>query len=148
MGEYVVGPDHPESADVQALLEVHLVVMLHHSPPEDVHALDVTGLLAENVSLYSIRVNGALLGIGALKQLDAVHAELKSMHTAEAARGRGVGRAMLSLLARHAARRGFTRLTGDVLADNVPMIAMLQRIGAELAFRDDEPGLVLATLSL
>ena len=45
MGEYVVGPDRPEAADVQALLEVHLVVMQHHSPAEDVHALDVTGLL-------------------------------------------------------------------------------------------------------
>jgi acetyltransferase len=60
----------------------------------------------------------------------------------------GVGCAMLRLLARHAARRGYTRLTGDVLADNVPMITMLQRIGAELAFREDEPGLVVATIAL
>ena len=119
MGEYVVGPDHPESTDVQALLEVHRVVMQHHGPPEDVHALDVTGLLAENVSFYSIRVNGALLGIGALKQLDAVHAELKSMHTAEAARGRGVGRAMLDHLMGTARARGCSRVsleTGSMAA--------------------------------
>ena len=111
VGEYVVGADRPESADVQALLEVHLAFTKHHSPPEDVHALDVTGLLEENVSFYSIRVNGALLAIGALKQLDEVHAELKSMHTAGAARGRGVGRAMLEHLIGTARARGCSQVS-------------------------------------
>jgi len=60
----------------------------------------------------------------------------------------GVGRRMLQLLARHAARHGFSTLTGDVLADNAPMIAMLQRMGCELQPRSDEPGLLLATISL
>jgi acetyltransferase len=67
---------------------------------------------------------------------------------ADAWQRQGVGRQMLCLLARHAARRGYARLTGDVLADNLPMIAMLQRMGAELTLRDDEPGLLLATIGL
>jgi len=119
VGTYVVGPDDPESEDVQALLEAHLAFARTHSPPEDVHALDVTGLLAENASFFSIRVNGELLGVGALKQLDELHAELKSMHTAEAARGRGVGRAMLDHLVDTARARGCSRVsleTGSMAA--------------------------------
>jgi acetyltransferase len=60
----------------------------------------------------------------------------------------GVGRSMLCLLARHAARHGITRLTGDVLLDNAPMLAMMRGIGSRLVLRDDEPGLVLATMEL
>ncbi len=74
--------------DVRALLDVHLAFANQHSPPEDVHALDVTGLLGEDVSFFSMRENDELLGVGALKQLDDGHAEIKSMHTAEAARKR------------------------------------------------------------
>ena len=36
-----------------------------------------------------------VVGVGALKRLSADHGEVKSMYTAEAARGRGVGSAML-----------------------------------------------------
>ena len=119
VGKYIVGTDHPDSEDVQALLEAHLAFARRHSPPEDVHALDVTGLLEENASFFSIRAHGELLGVGALKQLDELHAELKSMHTAEAARGRGVGRAMLDHLVDTARARGCSRVsleTGSMAA--------------------------------
>jgi putative acetyltransferase len=93
------------------LLDRHLGFASEHSPPEDIHALDVNGLLGPAVAFYSFRVNGELLGVGALKQLDEHHAELKSMHTAEAARGRGIGRAMLDHLIRVARDRGFRRVS-------------------------------------
>jgi putative acetyltransferase len=63
------------------------------------------------VSFFSIRENGLLLGVGALKALDAENAEIKSMHTAEAARGRGVGRAMLDHLLGLARARGCKRVS-------------------------------------
>jgi putative acetyltransferase len=107
----VVEADDPRSADVQALLEAHLAFAREHSPPEDVHALDVDGLTTPDVSFFSIRENGLLLGVGALKALDAEHAEIKSMHTAEAARGRGVGRAMLDHLLGLARARGCKRVS-------------------------------------
>jgi acetyltransferase len=46
--------------------------------------------------------------------------------------GRGLGRALLSRLARHARRRDLQRLQGTVLADNLPMIALLRRLGATI----------------
>ncbi len=103
--------DDPSAADVRSLLERHLAFANLHSPPEDVHALDVAGLLDPAITFYSFRQNGELLAVGALKRLDHEHAELKSMHTAEAARGRGIGRTMLSHLIGVARERGFGRVS-------------------------------------
>ena len=52
-----------------------------------------------------------LLAVGALEQLDGRHAELKSMHTAAAARGRGIGRAMVEHLIGVARDHGFSRVS-------------------------------------
>jgi len=103
--------DDPRADDVCELLERHLAFANRHSPPEDVHALDVDGLLDPAVAFFSYRVGGELLGVGALKQLDPYHAELKSMHTAEAARGHGVGRAMVDHLLHVARDRGVRRVS-------------------------------------
>jgi putative acetyltransferase len=103
--------DDPRAHDVQALLEAHLAFARGHSPPEDTHALDVDGLLDPRVTFFSLRREGRLLAVGALKMLDADHAEVKSMHTAEAARGAGVGRAMLNHLLAVARERGVRRVS-------------------------------------
>ncbi len=103
--------DDPRADDVRRLLERHLAFANSHSPREDVHALDVDGLLDPAVTFFSFRLHGQLLGVGALKQLDADHAELKSMHTAEAARGSGIGRAMLDHLVGVARDRGVRRVS-------------------------------------
>jgi putative acetyltransferase len=81
--------------------------------------LDVTGLLAEDVAFVSVRQDGRLLGVGALRLIDESHAELKSMHTVEAARGQGVGRAMVEHLVGVARARGCRRVsleTGSMAA--------------------------------
>ncbi len=111
MGSFVIECDDPRRDDVRALLERHLAFANEHTPPEDVHALDLDGLLDPAVTFFSLRVDGELLGIGAIKQLDDDHAELKSMHTAEAARGRGVGRAIVDHLLAVAGTRGLHRVS-------------------------------------
>lgn len=103
--------DDPRATDVRELLGRHLALMRANTPPQDVYALDIDGLLDPAVTFYSLRLGGELLGVGALKQLDPHHAELKSMHTAEAARGRGIGRAMLDHLLAVARERGCRRVS-------------------------------------
>ena len=111
MREGPITSDDPRAADIRELLATHLTFANEHSPPEDVHALDLDGLLAPDILFFSYRVHGELLAIGALKTLDAHHAELKSMHTTEAARGRGVGQAMVDHLLAVARARGITRVS-------------------------------------
>jgi putative acetyltransferase len=103
--------DDPRDPDVRALLERHLKFALAQTPPEHSFALDADGLLDPAITLFSIRVHGSLLGIGAIKRLGPHHAEIKSMHTAETARGHGIGRAMLTHLLEVARAQGFRRVS-------------------------------------
>lgn len=128
---YTIELDDPRAADVQALLTRHLAFADEHSPPEDCHALDLTGLLDPAISFYSARGDGQLLGIGALKALDPGHGELKSMHVAAEARGQGVGRAMLAHLLEVARGRGFTRVSLETgsMAAFLPARTMYASVG-------------------
>lgn len=109
--EGVIGIDDPRAADVRALLERHLEFTAEHSPPEDVHALDVEALVDPSITFVSYREGGTVFGVGALKDLGAGHGELKSMHTAETARGRGVAGAIVQHLVALGRERGLTRLS-------------------------------------
>jgi putative acetyltransferase len=93
--------DDLDSPDVQALLELHFASMRSISPPDACHVL----------TLWSLREDGRLLGIGALKQLAHDHGEVKSMRTTPDALGRGVGSAMLAYIVAEARSRGYTRLS-------------------------------------
>jgi putative acetyltransferase len=103
--------DDPRREDVRRLLERHLAFANESSPPEHVHALDMAALLDPSITFCSARSDGELVGVGALKELDPGHGELKSMHIAEAARQRGVGRAIVDHLVDMAQRRGYRRVS-------------------------------------
>ncbi len=154
MGRYVIGIDDPECAEVRALLDKHVAFAKKHSPPEDMHALGVAGLLAENVSFFSLREDGVLLGVGALKQLDELHAEAKSMHTVKEARRCGVGRAMIDHLVEVARSRGCRRISLETgsMAAFAPARALFRSAGFETCapFADygPSPNSVFMTLEL
>ena len=100
-----------DSADVQALLALHLEQMRTTSPPDACHVLPIDGLRDPAVTFWSARENGALVGVGALKALAPDHGEIKSMRTAPAALGRGVGRKILHHIVAEARSRGYKRLS-------------------------------------
>jgi putative acetyltransferase len=108
---FEIAVDDPRAADARALLERRLTYAYEHTRPEGVFALDFDGLLDPAVTFFSVRRDGELLGMGAIKQLTPDHAELKSMHTAEAARRSGVGRAMVEHLLGVARARGYHRVS-------------------------------------
>lgn len=138
-----ISVDDPRAPDVRALLERHLALMLSASPPEHAFVLDVDGLLDPAITFCSLRADGELLGIGALKRLDAGHAEIKSMHTAQAARGRGIGRAMLDHLLGLARGQGYQRVSLETgtMAEFVPARALYTSAGFTACgpFADYEP---------
>lgn len=108
--------------EVRALVALHVRSAHESSPPEHVFALDASGLRDPAVTLFTAWENGGLLGMGALKQLDADHGELKSMRTSPAHLRRGVGRTILSHLIAEARNRGLRRLSLET-GNNAPFAA-------------------------
>jgi len=131
MPNWSIATDDPRREDVLTLLQRHLDFARSTSPPEDTHALDLSGLLHPGITFLSLRDEGRLLAIGALKSLDETHVELKSIHTAEEARGNGAGRAIVEELIATARRNGATRVsleTGSMEAF-APSRALYRRLG-------------------
>ena len=117
-----IAPDDPLAADVRALLEEHLADMRRISPPESVHALDPELLAAPEVRFLTARDDdGTLLGCGAVKSLGDGDAELKSMRTAPAARGRGYCRRLIEHGTRLADAEGRPTYLESSAARNVPI---------------------------
>ena len=106
-----ISPGNLDDLRIIALLGKHLEMMRAASPPESVHALDLSGLKRPEVSFWAVWEGDILLGVGALKTLDGGEGEIKSMHTAASARGRGVGQAMLTHIIATAKARGMARLS-------------------------------------
>lgn len=96
---------------IRALLEEHLRHMHSLSPPESVHALDLSGLLRPEVTFWTVWDGDELVGCGALKALGAGHGEVKSMRTTQARRRSGAGRTMLEHILATARDRGYTRVS-------------------------------------
>ena len=104
---------------IHELLQEHLRSMRELSPPESVHALDIDKLRRPEITFWSAWDGDALLGCGALLELDHLHGEVKSMRTPEARRRTGVGRALLMHIIEVAHARGYGRLsleTGSMAA--------------------------------
>jgi putative acetyltransferase len=97
--------------EVHGLLREHLDDMYQLSPPESVHALDLTKLRGSDITFWTVWDDSLLLGCGALNQLTPTHGEVKSMRTPKALRRRGAGRAILAHIVVEARRRGYRRLS-------------------------------------
>jgi putative acetyltransferase len=103
--------DDLSGPEIAALLAEHLQDMAETSPPESRHALDLDGLRRPEVTVWGVWHGTELIGCGALKELDAGHAEIKSMRTARAHLRKGVAAALLAHLIAEAKRRGYQRLS-------------------------------------
>lgn len=91
-------------------LQAHLDDLEPTAPPESRHALDMAALQSPAVRLW-VAVEGGIVGTGALVDLEPGHAEIKSMRTDPACRGRGVARQLLDFMLDDAQARGVHRIS-------------------------------------
>ena len=126
-----IRPDDLSGPQIRAMLEEHLQHMRSIGPPESVHALELDELRAPDISFWCAWRGEQLAGCGALKRLDAGHAEIKSMRTAAAARRSGVAAAMLAHLIEQAKARGLRRLSLETGSqpEFAPARALYRRFG-------------------
>jgi putative acetyltransferase len=97
--------------EIVRFLEEHVREMRAITPPESKHALDLDALRGPDITFWSVLDGDAVVGCGALKRLDARHAEVKSMRTLAARKRSGIASLMLGHIIAEAQRMGFTRLS-------------------------------------
>jgi putative acetyltransferase len=128
--------DDLRGPEIAQLLQAHLDGMRAISPEASVHALDLEALRRPEITFWSIWEDGEggqLCGCGAIKQLNAEHAELKSMRTAAAHLRQGVAAQLLAHIITSAQKRGLRRLsleTGST-QDFAPAHKLYEQFGFE-----------------
>lgn len=146
--------DDLSGPEIAAFLAEHLTDMQATSPPESKHALDLDGLRKPDVTFWTLKDGDTIVGCGALKALDPAHAEVKSMRTGAAHRGRGVASRLLRHIIAQARARGFSRLSLETgsMEFFAPARSLYTKHGFEVCepfgdYRED-PNSVFMTLRL
>jgi putative acetyltransferase len=116
---------------IVALLRHHFDKCHEVTPPGSCHVFNPEKLAAPGIDFWAAWDGQALLGVGAMKPLDDTHGEVKSMHTAESARRRGVGGAVLRHIIATSRARGLTRLSLETGSFGyfVPAVALYKAHG-------------------
>jgi putative acetyltransferase len=103
--------DNLQGPEIIALLQEHLTEMRSVSPPESMHALDLSGLRKPDITFWTVWLGSDLAGCGALKELSSDHGEIKSMRTAPHHKRKGIAACMVRHILEEAARRDYRRLS-------------------------------------
>jgi len=109
--EPVITIEESLTDELAQILQAHWLFCTSSTPIEHVYALDASKLFSPDITLFGARIDGELVGVGAMRKLDALHAELKSMHTLAKSRGSGVGKAMVAHIEQFAQRSGIKRMS-------------------------------------
>lgn len=129
----VIREDDLSSPQTRDLVALHQSGMTANSPPGRCFVLDLSGLQAAGVTLFSAWRGDEIAGIGALKELGDGSGELKSMRTHPDHLGQGVGAAILEHIIAEARRRGITRLSLETGSGEAfePALALYRKRGFE-----------------
>jgi putative acetyltransferase len=132
-----IRPNDLTGPEIAELLADHLREMHENSPPESVHALDLEALKRPEITFWSAWSGEDLVGCGALKDLGDGHAEIKSMRTIRAFRGKGVGKLVLRHILKEARARGCKRLSLETVS--MPAFDPARRLYQSHGFTYCEP---------
>jgi putative acetyltransferase len=146
--------DDLEGFEIRHLLAEHYNEMHAVSSPESTHVLDIEQLKAHNIKFYTIWVGDELGGCGALKVLDEVQGEIKSMRTVHKFRRSGVAAAILSHIIAEARKMGLRTL--NLETGSMEFFASARKLYEKFGFTycmpfgeyREDPNSVFMTLSL
>ena len=87
-----------DNLEVNQLLKKHFIELKSVSSEGSTHVLDIEGLQDKSIKFWSIYENDKLIGCGALKFLDTMHGELKSIRVADSFKKKGYGKKIIKVL--------------------------------------------------
>ena len=109
----LIAVDDLRGPEIAAVLQRHLDLMHEITPAGSVYALDLEKLRVPEITFWSARLDGQLVGCVALKEFGTPQnrqGEIKSLHTLKELRGKGVARALVEHLVAQAKQRGLITL--------------------------------------
>ena len=109
--EIVVAIEESLTDELAQVLQAHWLFCTSSTPIEHVYALNASKLFTPDITVFGARIDGELVGVGAMRKLDHHHAELKSMHTLAKSRGIGIGKAMVAQIEEFAKNNGVYRMS-------------------------------------
>ncbi|SEL67294.1 putative acetyltransferase [Pseudoxanthomonas sp. GM95] len=128
---FALREDDLSGAQIRALLEYHLRQMHANSPPGSVFALDLSGLQAPGMTVWSAWCDDALVAVGALKDWGDGTGELKSMRTHPDHLRQGAAAAVLEHILGVARARGLQRVSLETGSGEAfePALALYRKRG-------------------
>lgn len=92
----VITMEAPRGTEIAELIKERLAHSYAHSPPESVHALPLAALDRPDITFWTARLNGQLVGCAVLLRHEDGSGELKSMYLRPVARGSGLSKLLLA----------------------------------------------------
>lgn len=129
--------DDLSGSEIAEFLKDHIKEMKSVSPPESKHALDLAGLRKPEITFWTVWDDSRLIGCGAMKELDASHAEIKSMRTATAYRGKGIASMLLQHILNEAKLRGYRRISLET--GSMPFFQPARNLYEKYGFKNCAP---------
>ena len=100
-----------DNTEVHELLIKHFIELRSVSPEGSAHVLDIEGLKDPSIKFWSLWEDGELMGSGALKFLDKLHGEFKSIRVSDKFKGKGNSAKVINHLINEAKRLNIERLS-------------------------------------
>ena len=122
--EQVDAPDD----DVAALVGELNDVLAAEYPPEQRHGLPLAGIFVPHMRFFIARLDGVAVGCGGVALFDGF-AEVKRMYAREAARGRGVAKALLERIEAVTRAAGLRVLRLETGEKQVAAMRLYERMG-------------------
>jgi putative acetyltransferase len=116
-------------AEIARLIRESDAYLARLYPPESRHAIDLEALAAPRVRLLVARVDGRAVGCVGFALGEAGQAEIKRLFVRPAARGRGIGRALMAQLERRAAEEGVRLLQLETGVKQPEALALYRSLG-------------------
>ena len=126
-----------DNTEVHNLLVKHFIELRSVSPKGSAHVLDIDGLKVSSIKFWSLWEGEELMGVGALKFLNKVHGEFKSIRVNDKFRNKGYGLEVINHLINEARKLNIKQLSLETGAGNFFQNA--RDLFAKCGFKNCEP---------
>lgn len=124
-----IAVEKPDRPDVIVLIEDLNTYLLSLYKPDQCHHLTIRELAGDNVTFFTARIDGELVGCGALRRIDERMSEVKRMYVLPSLQGRGIGRRLLDAIEARALDQGTGTLVLETGVEQPDAVALYEKNG-------------------